>query len=63
MSQENATPPKRDMLDGALVRFPVLVEWIVTTNPEGNASAMTHEGFGCGPSGEGFVVMTERPWR
>jgi hypothetical protein len=28
MSQENATPPKRDMLDGALVRFPVLVEWI-----------------------------------
>jgi hypothetical protein len=29
-------------------------------DPEGNASAMTDERFGCGPDGKGFRVLTDR---
>ena len=38
----------------------VTVDWNSTGNPKGNASAMTLEVLGCGPSGEGFSVVTER---
>jgi hypothetical protein len=42
----------------------VTVDWHFTTGPEGNASAMTREGFdpviGCGPGNQGFRVVTER---
>ncbi len=38
----------------------VTVEWSDTFDPEGNSSAMTDEDFNCGPSGQGFGVVTER---
>jgi hypothetical protein len=38
----------------------VTVDWNSTNNPAGNASAMTLEGGGCGPTGDGFKVITER---
>ena len=38
----------------------VTVDWSSTFDPEGNASAMTYENFNCGPSGQGFGVVTER---
>ena len=38
----------------------VTVDWNSTGSPKGNASAMTLEVLGCGPSGEGFSVVTER---
>jgi hypothetical protein len=31
-----------------------------TSNPQGNASAMTVEGQECGPTGDGFLVVTDR---
>jgi hypothetical protein len=38
----------------------VTVDRVSTILPPGNASAMTSEGPGCGPGGEGFRVVTER---
>jgi hypothetical protein len=38
----------------------VTVDWASTTGPEGNASAMAQAITGCGSSGQGFRVITER---
>ncbi len=38
----------------------VTLDFSNTMNPEGNATAMTSEGSGCGPSDQGFAVVTER---
>jgi hypothetical protein len=38
----------------------VTVDWASTDGPEGNASAMADAILGCGPSGQGFRVRTER---
>ena len=38
----------------------VTVDWNGTVGPEGNASAMSEDEFGCGASGKGFQVRTER---
>jgi hypothetical protein len=48
-------------IDAGEVPAAVTVDWSGTSLPAaGNASAMTAEGFGCGPIGNGFVVFTER---
>jgi hypothetical protein len=47
-------------IDSDEVPAAVTVDWAATTGPSrGNASAMTHETFGCGPTGGGFHVVTE----
>jgi hypothetical protein len=38
----------------------VTVDWASTAGPEGNASAMVQAVTGCGSSGQGFRVRTER---
>jgi hypothetical protein len=47
-------------IDAGEVAAAVTVDWSTTVDPQGNASAMTNEGGGCGPTGDGFVVRTER---
>ena len=47
-------------IDSDEVPAAVTVDWSATSGPSrGNASAMTHETFGCGPTGGGFHVITE----
>jgi hypothetical protein len=45
-------------IDSAVTPAAVTVDAFATPNPEGNASAMTSEGFECGPSDQGFAVFT-----
>ena len=47
-------------IDPLLTPAAVTVDWNGTPGPEGNASAMSAEGFACGASGMGFQVRTER---
>jgi hypothetical protein len=48
-------------IDAGEVPAAVTVDWGGTDFPEGNASAMTVESAAtCGPTGDGFVVFTER---
>lgn len=47
-------------IDAAETPVAVTVDWSSTEDPEGNASAMTREFSGCGPSGAGFFVITQR---
>ena len=47
-------------IDAEEVSAAVTVDWSGTDNPRGNASAMSHEGFECGPRLTGFRVFTER---
>jgi hypothetical protein len=48
-------------IDSGQVPESVTVDWLTTSDPQGNASAMTQgHGFGCGPADDGFLVLTER---
>jgi hypothetical protein len=47
-------------INGLVTPAAVTVDWFTTPYPAGNASAMTGEFFDCGPSGEGFIVVTVR---
>ena len=47
-------------IDANVTPAAVSVDWQRTDDPEGNASAMTREAGGCGTSGQGFEVATER---
>ena len=47
-------------IDSNEVPAAVTVEWSGTSDPRGNASAMTYQLVGCGPTGDGFAVITER---
>jgi hypothetical protein len=47
-------------IDSDEVPAAVTVDWSATNPPAGNASAMTREAFGCGPTSDGFFVVTER---
>jgi hypothetical protein len=47
-------------IDAGVTPAAVSVDFNDTEDPEGNASAITHEGFECGPNNEGFTVITDR---
>jgi hypothetical protein len=47
-------------IDSTQAPAAVTVDWQGSAAPEGNASAMTREVVGCGASGQGFRVITER---
>ena len=47
-------------VDSSMTPAAVTVEFNGTADPEGNASAMTDERFGCGPAEKGFRVVTDR---
>jgi hypothetical protein len=47
-------------ISSAVTPAAVTVEFSDTEDPEGDASAITHEGFDCGPNNEGFTVITDR---
>jgi hypothetical protein len=47
-------------IDAGVTPAAVTVEFADTEEPEGNATAITHEGFDCGPNNQGFTVITDR---
>jgi hypothetical protein len=47
-------------IDATVTPAAVTVDVLDTAEPDGNASAMANEGSGCGASGQGFRVVTDR---
>jgi len=47
-------------IDATVTPAAVTVDVLGTAEPDGNASAMANEGSGCGASGQGFRVVTDR---